>query len=144
MAGSITSANTVFTLAVANVYPAPQQLRQYAADDIFTGEEMPVTEVVMGVDGYLAAGFVNAPYVQSIALMADSISNIIFDDWARYMKVNQDIAYAQATVIFTSLKKKYTLSNGILTRYRPMADAARTLQARRFQVVWESCVPQNI
>lgn len=142
--GSITSANALYFLAVANVYAAPQQLQQFAADDIFTSDDIPTAEVAMGVDGKLAAGFVNAPVVQSVALMADSVSNIIFDDWARYMKTNQDVAFAQGTVILPSLNKKWTLVNGMLTRYKPIADATRTMQSRRFQLVWEAVVPANI
>lgn len=141
--GSITSANALYFLAVTNVFAAPQQLQQFAADDIFTSDDIPTAEVAMGVDGFLAAGFVNAAVVQSVALMADSISNQIFDDWARYMKINQDVAFANGTVELPSLRKKWTLTNGILTRYKPIADAARTLQVRRFQIAWEKVVPSN-
>jgi len=142
--GSITSANAVLMLSITSLFPAPQQLQGFAADDIFSTEDIQVTEPVMGVDGKLSAGFVNMPVPMSIALQADSISNAIFDQWAAASKVLQDVYFAQMSVVFPSLNKKWTCSNGTLTRYKPMADAAKVLQPRRFGIVWETVLPANV
>lgn len=142
--GSITSANAVLMLSITSLFPAPQQLQGFAADDIFTTEDIQVTEPVMGVDGKLSAGFVNMPVPMSIAVQADSISNAIFDQWAAASKILQDVYFAQMTVVLTSLGRKWTCSNGTLTRYKPMPDAAKVLQPRRFGIVWETVLPANV
>lgn len=142
--GSITSANAVLMLSITSLFPSPQQLQGFAADDIFSTEDIQVTEPVMGVDGRLSAGFVNMPVPMAIALQADSLSNVMFDQWAAASKVLQDVYFAQATVMLTSLGKKWNCTNGTLTRYKPMPDAAKILQPRRFGIVWESVLPSNV
>ena len=58
---TITSANSVFTLVVAGLFPAPVQLKGYASDKAFTTEAVDLAEVQMGVDGRMTAGFVPNP-----------------------------------------------------------------------------------
>lgn len=142
--GSITSANAVLMLSISSLFDQPQQLQGFATDDIFTTDDIQVTETQMGVDGKLSAGFVNMPVAMSISIQADSLSNVIFDQWAAASKVKQDVYYAQMTVMLSSLNKKWTCTKGSLTRYKPMPDATRVLQARRYGIVWESVLPANI
>lgn len=141
---SITSANAVLMLAITGVFSAPQQLQGFTADDIFDIDDVPVTENVMGVDGILSSGFVNAPVAQTIALQADSISNAMFDAWYKATKLQQDVYFAQATVILKSVGAKFTCTNGSLAMWRPMPSAARILQPRRARIIWESVVKSNV
>jgi hypothetical protein len=54
---TITIANSVFTLTATAVFPVPQALQGYAADDAFTTEAIAMADVVIGVDGKLSAGY---------------------------------------------------------------------------------------
>lgn len=141
---SITSANAIITLAIPGVYSAPQQLQQFSAEDIFTNDPVQANEVAMGVDGFLAAGFVFNPVAWSISLMADSPSNKVFDDWYLFMKQNVETYRCNGTVWLRSLNKKYDMSNGALTTYRSMSDAARTLRSRAFVITWQDISPAYI
>lgn len=137
MAGSITSTNAQFLLSIPGVYGAPQALQGFSADDIFTINDTPPTEAVMGVTGELAAGAIFVPMVQGISLLASSISNDVFDNWRGAMRNLGDVIFCQGIVTLLSVGKEYTLVNGTLTGYKPIADARRTLQARAYQITWE-------
>lgn len=136
--GSITSANAVVMISIANVFDAPQRMQGFTADDIFDIEDVAVSENVMGVDGIKSTGYVNAMVSQTIALQADSISNDVIDGWFKANKLAQESYIAQATVILKSLGKKFTCTNGSLARWKPMPSAARVLQPRRAVIIWES------
>lgn len=142
--GSITSANAVLMLAVTNLFPAPQQLQGFSADDIFDTDPVAITQAVMGVDGVQSAGLVYNPILQNIVLQADSQSNKMFSDWVQAMKIAQDVYWAQATVLLTSIGRKFTMSNGTLTMYPPTPRVAKILQPQRYTISWESVVPQDV
>lgn len=138
---SITSANSVIMLAVPGVFNAPTPLQQFAADDIFTNDPVAAAEVAMGVDGFLAAGFVFAPVQWSVSLMADSPSNAFFDEWYRANVKAIDVFRCNGSVWLPSLGQKFAMTNGALTTYRNMPDAAKTLRSRSFVVTWQSVSP---
>ena len=137
---SITSANAIYTLMITKLIPAPIQLQGFAADDIFDTEALEIGEVLMGVDGFLSAGFVRHPIKQSIMLQADSQSNKLFQIWYDGEKALGDKYFAQATVVLPALKTIYTLSNGVMTTYQPIPDAKKVLQPRKYSIVWESVI----
>jgi hypothetical protein len=140
---SITSANAVVMIAVTGVFTSPVQLQQFAAEDIFTNDSVQASEVAMGVDGFLAAGFIFAPVPWSVSLMADSPSNSLFDQWYQTQIKNVDVFRCNGTVLLPSLGKKYNLLNGALTGYRNMPDAAKTLRMRTFVITWQRIQPAN-
>ncbi|WP_321899871.1 phage tail fiber protein [Paraburkholderia heleia] len=53
---TITSANSAFSISVTDLYPVPQAIHGYAADDAFTAEAVEMAEIVMGVDGHMSGG----------------------------------------------------------------------------------------
>lgn len=138
---SITSANSVLMLAVTGVFNAPQALQQFAADDIFTNDPIAAAETAMGVDGFLAAGFVFAPVHWSVSLMADSPSNDFFDQWYQANFKAIDVFRCNGSVWLPAVGKKYNLNNGALVTYRTMPDAARTLRSRTFGMIFQSVTP---
>jgi hypothetical protein len=142
--GSITSANSVVMLSVTNVFTQPQQLQQYAVDDIFTNDPVQASETAMGVDGFLAAGFVYAPVHWSVALMANSPSNDIFDQWYQAQLKAIDVFRCNGTIWLPSLGKKFNMKNGALTTYRNMPDAAKTLRSRTYVITWERVSPASV
>lgn len=141
---SITSANAIIMLAVPGIFSTPVPLQQFAADDIFTNDTVQAAETAMGVDGYLAAGFVFAPVQWTVSLMADSPSNDFFDQWYAANKLAVDVFRCNGTVQLPSLNKKFNMVNGALTTYRNMPDAAKTLRSRAFAITWQSVDPALI
>lgn len=141
MPGSITSANATYLLGIPGVFPIPQQLQGFAADNIFGTDPLEVAETSMGVDGRLSVGFVFVPVKQNISLQADSDSNNVFDVWYQAEQLIKDKYRCTGIVLLTSIRKKWTLINGVLSTYPPIPDAAKTLQPRRFAITWESVSP---
>ena len=139
--GSITSANAVLTLSIPLLFPVPQQLQGFAADDIFDVPSLRSAETQMGVDGVLSAGFVFVPIPQTIALQADSASNLFFDTWWTQMQATKDTYQASGMVLLPSIGMKYALSQGTLTGYKPTPAAKRILQPRQFEITWASINP---
>jgi hypothetical protein len=138
---SITAANAVYMISVTGLFSTPQQLQGFAADDVFSTENLQSAETQMGVDGRLSGGFVYKEIVQSIMLQADSDSNFIFEQWWAAQQTAAEVLTANATVILKNLNSKYTLTRGFLTGFSPLPDAKKLLQPRRFSITWNSVIP---
>ena len=141
---NITSANAVLTLAVATLFPSPQVLQQFSAEDIYTTDPQTIAETVMGVDGKLSAGYTPVPVTQQISLQADSASMDLFEQWSLNSLLNKTVYPAQGVIILQSIGKQWTMNNGVLTIYPTMPNAAKILQPRRFTIVWESVIPAPV
>lgn len=139
---SITSANAVLTLSQPILFPSPQRLQGFAADDIYDVDQIKSVEAVMGVDGVLSFGFVYQAVTQNIILQADSQSNDFFDILWSQMQAAQDVYPLNGVIILPGIATKFGMINGGLTEYKPIADAKRTLQPRRFQITWARVFPQ--
>jgi hypothetical protein len=142
--GTITSADVVYMLVVAGLFPVPQQLQGFAADDVFSTEPVAPVEVLMGVDGILSGGYTPVAKRQSITLQADSGSNTIFESWAIAQDTIKDAYIATAFVTIPAIGRLYTCTRGFLTGYPPHPDARRVLQPRRFQITWGAILPAPI
>ena len=135
---TITSANSVFTLVVAGLFPAPVQLKGYASDKAFTTEALDLAEVQMGVDGRMTAGFVPNPTKQTITLQADSPSKDIFTALIQATKTAREVFYISGTIALPSTGESFTLTRGILTNAKQIPDAQKVLQPMDFVITWES------
>lgn len=144
MAGSITGATSAYLLSVRGLYNAPQPLQGFAADDVFSTEQVQSVETLMGVDGFLSGGFVFTEIKQSISLQADSDSNAIFDNWWASMRAEEDTFIADAVVRLKAIGQKWTMTRGFLTSYPPMPDAKKLLQPRKYQITWNEMSPSPI
>jgi len=137
---TLTVANSVYLLVIPDLFPIPQQLQGYAADDVFSTEAVDSVEVVMGVDGQLSAGWMPTPKKQTIVLQADSVSSLMFDAWQQAQEAVRDAFVADGFITLPSLGRIYTCTKGFLTSYMPIPDARKILQPRRFQITWESII----
>lgn len=138
---TITGANVVFMFGVATIFPSPVQLQGWATDDSFATTPQKIGEVLMGVDGQQSGGFVWVPVEQEITLQATSSSVSLFDQWVQAQVQVQDAYAAFGTIIFPSLGKKFTMTNGILLQYPPMPNVKRLLQPLKYMISWERAVP---
>ena len=135
---TITSANSVFTIVIAGLFPAPVQLQGYASDKAFTTEALDLAEVQMGVDGRMTAGFVPNPTKQTITLQADSPSKDIFTALIQATKTAREVFYISGTIALPSTGESFTLTRGILTNAKQIPDAQKVLQPVDYVITWES------
>lgn len=138
---TITSANSVYTILVAGVIPAPFQLQGFATDAAFETEAADVAETVMGVDGIMSAGFIPFITSQTITLQADSPSIEVFETWLGAMKAVREIFYANGTIALPSVGKSYVLTKGVLKRVTQSPAARKTLQPQVYQLDWNDVQP---
>lgn len=135
---TITSANSVFTLTVPGLFPAPVQLRGYAVDKAFSVDKLKMAETQMGVDGRLTAGFTPEASVMKIHLQADSPSKAIFKTIAQAMKTTRDVYYINGSITFPSTGETFALTRGVMTSFDQMAEAAKVLQPVEHEITWEN------
>ncbi len=134
--GNLTAANAVIQLFIPDVFPAPQQLQGFSADDIFDTDSQQAIQTAMGVDGQLSAGFVFVETVQTFTLQADSDSNAVFDAWRDAEKAQLTVFPASAIISLTAIGRKYQMTRGFLTGYKPVPGAGKILKPRAFQITW--------
>lgn len=144
MARTLTAANATIMIGVSGLFPTPQQLQGFSADDVFKTDSQTRGEAIMGVDGHLSGGFLNVPTKQGFTLQADSVSCDLFDIWHNAEKAQQDSFIANGIIILRGVKKQYAMIRGFLIDYSPMADAGKLLKPRNFSIVWESATPSPI
>ena len=139
---SITSANAVLTLTQPILFPSPQRIQGFAADDVYDIDQIKSVEAVMGVDGVLSFGFVFVEVMQNITLQADSLSGTFFDIVWTQMQATQDVYPVNGLIILPGISTKFAMINGGLTGYKVAPDAKKTLQPRKFQITWNKIFPQ--
>lgn len=137
----ITSANAVLILTVPLLLPVPQQIQGFSADDIFDVADVDAKEIMMGVDGTLNGGIIFAPKEMNIRLMASSPSVTFFDAWYYGEQAAVSVFPATGTITLTSVGKAYAMTTGMLSRYKPVADARKVLQPQTFRITWQSMQP---
>ena len=141
---TITSANAVFMLAIENLITTPVRLEGYSADDAFSEDPITPTEVTMGVDGKLSAGYTPNPIKVKIRLSPDSDSVAIFDQWYAAQEIDKDVYYANAVITLISTGRTYELTKGALTGYKNIPDAKKKLEAQDYEITFESSKGANI
>lgn len=135
---TITSANSVFTLTVAGLFPTPVQLSGYASDKAFMTEAVDMAETQMGVDGRMTAGFVFNPVKQTVTLQADSPSKDFFSVLVQAMKTAREIYWISGSITLPSTGEVFTLTRGVLNNAKQIPDAQKVLQPMDFAITWES------
>lgn len=138
---TITAANAVLMLAVTGLFPVPQQIQGFAAEDIYDTEDLETAETLMGVDGKLSAGFIYAAVKQKITLQADSASNDFFEALYRAEAAAREKYRIQGSIALRSTNKLYTMTQGVMSGYKPLPDGKKVLQPRPFTITWERVSP---
>lgn len=140
----ISSANAVLTIAIATLFPNPQQIQGFGVDDVYDIAQVKNVETLMGVDGVLSAGFVYKERVQTITLQADSASNSIFDIWNAQQEANLVTYPAQGVIRLPAIATKFVQTRGFLTGYKPAPKAGRILHARTYEITWQRIAPAPV
>jgi Tail fiber protein gp32 len=135
--GVITASDVVLTLTQALLYPTPQQLQGFAADDVFDIPAIKSIESTMGVDGVLSAGFVFVEIPWDIVLQADSDSNKIFDRIWGQQQATKSTYQLFGSVKIPGTSTKIALNAGFLSSYKAPS-AKKVMQPRRYQMIFQS------
>jgi len=135
---SITSANSVFTLVVAGLFPTPVQMYGYSTDKAFTDDAIALAETNMGVDGRMTAGYTPVASPMTVTFQADSPSRDIFSAIIAATKSTRNVFYLNAAISLPSTGESFTLTRGVLTNIKQIPDAAKVLQPVDYQIIWES------
>lgn len=138
---TITAANAKILLTIPGLYPVPQLLEGFAADDVYDVDDVDVGETLMGVDGKLSGGFVPYPIMQAFSIQADSDSITFFEQWLAAEQAIKDKFWVQGVTELPSVNRTYVMANGLLTRAKPVPTAKKLLQPRVFRVTWEAVFP---
>lgn len=145
---SITSANAKLTLTVRNsagIVVGPFTVEGYAQDAAFAVETVDAAEVLMGVDGKMAAGYLPRITRHTISLMANSPSVLLFEAWDNAQKVIGDVLVADGVLLAPSLGKAYALVKGALARLTPIPTARRSFsEPVVYEIAWESVTPAPV
>lgn len=137
MARTLTSANSVITLNVPDVFDAPFQLQGYMADDAFDTEDAEPVEARMGVDGKKSSGFTPFMTKQTFKFMADSTTIDAFEIWLAQMKQAREDFTANGSMLLPSTGKVYTMTNGSMTRIKQTPEGKKVLEGQIFEITWE-------
>lgn len=141
MAGNtITAADAVYTLVIDDLYPSGVVLHGFSADNVYSTNDLQLAETVLGVDGYLSAGFVFNSVQQTISIMPDSESWDVFETWQNTSVAAVAVFRCSATVTLPAIKKKYVHINGVLRTWKALPDAAKTLQPGQATIEWQKIV----
>lgn len=136
--GSITAANAVFTLTIAGLFSAPQQVQQFDVDDAFDVDPIENAEIVKGVDNFIAAGWKPTMPKLNVALMANSPSNALFDQWFAQEQQDQEKLVAQGVITLPGVGTQWTLQNAFLFSYAPMPGVKTTLKGRKHILIMDA------
>ena len=140
-ASTITSANSVVSITVPNLFPVPVQLFGYSADKAWDTAQLVVTETQIGVDGRKTAGIVYNPVKQTFALQADSPSVAVFEQIYAAQRAARDVYYLYAVITLPATGESYICNKGTLEDYNPIASAGRVLKEREFSINWGNVQP---
>jgi hypothetical protein len=77
-------------------------------------------------------------------LMADSPSIAFFETIFSYQQQGKTVYPLSGMILLPSLSKKYIMTNGGLSGYKPVPDAKRVLQPMKFAVTWQSVLPAPV
>lgn len=134
---SITSANSILMIGVTGLFPVPQQLQGFGADDAYDIDPVETAEVMLGVDGILSAGYVPQIKTMHVTLQADSPSAGFFEAWYAAQEATMQNYKAFGVIHQDAIGRIYTLTNGVLSNYSPIAGAKKVLQPRKFEIKWQ-------
>lgn len=135
---TLTAANSVLLLAVTGLFDIPVRLQGFSADNVYDTDDVTPTETSMGVDGKLSAGFVPVAVRQGYTLQADSDSIAVFERWYQTQQAAREVYFGQGSIYLPSVERKYIMRKGVLQSYSPLPNAQKTLQPRKFSILWEA------
>lgn len=141
---TITSANSIFLLSVGTIYPVKQRIEGFASDSSWMFDRVTNKELQLGVDGGLSAGWLPHLSSQTVTVQPDKSGYEIFLTWQETEESIREVIFADATIAYPAINRRFVLSNGVLTSFSPLPDAKKTLQPLTYQITWGTITPSLI
>lgn len=141
---TITSANSVFSIAIDPIYPSAVTLQGYGVDDAFSSESIEKTLMQIGVDGQPALAYVYRTTNITVNLQSNSPSIEIFNRWANTMDSIREALPCNAVIELPALGKRYVLSIGALTGYTPVPTTTEYINDISFTITFSKITVEKI
>ena len=111
---NITSANATAYMVVKDLYPAGFALNNFATDQAIDEGEDTIAETRMGVDGYMAAGYI--PTIKTVTITFEATSPTVPYMNNLYLAAQKNRRTYECTLVITvpATGKTYTYSYGVL------------------------------
>lgn len=138
---SISSGNSVVTITVAGLFPAPVKLQGFSTDRAWETSAVTQTESVIGVDGRKTSGFIFNTVEQTYTLQGDSPSKFIFTQITNAQRAARDTLRIDINIVLPSTGESFTCKNGTLQSSKILPDGGKTLSDMDYVIVWESIQP---
>ena len=128
MHGDITSANATLVLTVDGLFPGGIELQQFSTDQSVSQDEVTTAETRMGIDGFMAAGWI--PSIKAVTLMleASSPSAAALTELHRAEEQARAKYSCTLTARVPSIGKTYTWSGGVLKAGTPFPANKKVLE----------------
>ena len=111
---NITSANATAYMVVKDLYPTGFALNNFSTDQAVDQSEDTIAETRMGVDGYMAAGYVPSIKAVTIQFEASSPSVQYLNNLYLASQKNRRTYEITLVVKVPAVNKTYTYSGGVL------------------------------
>lgn len=143
---SITSANSVFMIAVPDLFPVPVKLQGYSADDAFMADAVVVAETLMGV---IAANcrqvMCQTQHPSPSHCRPTARPSLCLRRFVQAMQAAKGDTYAvRATIAVPGISRAFACTKGFLTEYKPFPDAKKLLQPVAYKITFESVTASAI
>ena len=111
---NITSENATAYMVVKDLYPAGFALNNFATDQAVDEGEDTVAETRMGVDGYMAAGYI--PSIQNVTITFEAASPSVefLNNLYLASRKNRRTYEVTLVVFIPATGKTFTYSHGVL------------------------------
>jgi len=134
---SITSISTRFIINISELGLAGHKVEGFSEDEAINFDEVDTTEVYIGVDGQLNAGFIPQLKTMHLSLAPTSRSLTIFNRLYQEMTKREEVIWINSAVItLPAVKQSFALTNGVLSGFTPVTAIKKTLQAVPVKIVW--------
>ncbi|MCC8189703.1 MAG: hypothetical protein LIP77_03560 [Planctomycetes bacterium] len=110
-----------------DLYPAGVTIQQWSADAAISLTQLQIAETRIGVDGFMAAGFVPRIQIVTINLEASSPSFRWMANIWEMMRANRTIYQCGLVVTAPSIGYTFNWKNGVLHSGTPFAAVSQVL-----------------
>ena len=124
---NITSANATAYMVVKDLYPTGFALNNFSTDQAVDQSEDTIAETRMGVDGYMAAGYVPSIKAVTIKFEASSPSVQYLNNLYLASQKNRRTYEITLVVKVPAVNRTYTYSGGVLKTGKVLPGLKKTL-----------------
>ena len=134
---NLTAANAVVAISVPNLYPVPQVLTSFVADNPFSADEQVIAETVLSLNGRLSGGWIPSTIMQTFTILPDTDDMGFFLNWMQASQSSRSMFECAGVITLPSIKRVYTMPKGFLISGKVFPDVSKILQPISFKIQWQ-------